>query len=128
MLNRNAEALFWIGRYMERAENHARLIDVHYHLQVDDEMVSIEGKLNAEASEPSYSKWVRIVDALGSREAYEQQYGSYNERDVLFIRRLIGIMRTRLSPVSVMPAATSARFARRCQVRCGTRQMVFICG
>ncbi|MBD2872098.1 alpha-E domain-containing protein [Paenibacillus arenilitoris] len=87
MLNRNAEALFWIGRYMERAENHARLIDVHYHLQVEEESPDEAGPSFGEAGE-SCSKWVRIVDALGSREAYEQQYGSYNERDVLFYTTL----------------------------------------
>lgn len=87
MLNRNAEALFWIGRYMERAENHARLIDVHYHLQVEDAALSMEGKPEGGVAESS-SKWARIVDALGSRESYEQQYGSYNERDVLFYTTL----------------------------------------
>ncbi|WP_029192130.1 alpha-E domain-containing protein [Paenibacillus harenae] len=86
MLNRNAEALFWIGRYMERAENHARLIDVHYHLQVDGENAAPDGS-EPETPEPGL-KWVRIVDALGSREAYEKQYGTYNERDVLFYTTL----------------------------------------
>lgn len=77
MLNRNAEALFWVGRYMERAENHARLIDVHYHLQQEHHSADQETK-GAQAD-----KWARIVDALGSRSAYEQQYGQYNEEDVL---------------------------------------------
>lgn len=31
MLSRHAENLFWIGRYVERAENTARLLDVTYH-------------------------------------------------------------------------------------------------
>ena len=31
MLSRAAEALFWIGRYAERAEDTARLLDVHFH-------------------------------------------------------------------------------------------------
>lgn len=83
MLNRNAEALFWIGRYMERAENHARLIDVHYHLHAEDELgLSVSSGLD---DEPliSLGKWMRIVDALGCKEAYEQQYGTYREADVL---------------------------------------------
>ncbi|MBD2845772.1 alpha-E domain-containing protein [Paenibacillus sp. IB182496] len=77
MLNRNAEALFWVGRYMERAENHARLLDVHYHVQQEG--------LAEDAKEVQQGrKWARIVDALGSRQAYEQQYGaSYTEADVL---------------------------------------------
>lgn len=86
MLNRNAEALFWIGRYMERAENHARLINVHYHLQ--SEGISV-GVLQAEAGADvspgtgTMCKWERIVDALGSRSVYEGQHDSYKESDVV---------------------------------------------
>ncbi|OKP91737.1 hypothetical protein A3844_01030 [Paenibacillus helianthi] len=71
MLNRNAEALFWIGRYMERAENHARLIDVHYHIQQEEDFQA-EGH-----------KWSRLIDALGVRNEYQQQFDSYCEQDVL---------------------------------------------
>jgi uncharacterized alpha-E superfamily protein len=35
MLSRVAESLYWIGRYMERAENVARLIDVNLQLRLD---------------------------------------------------------------------------------------------
>jgi len=76
MLNRNAEALFWVGRYMERAENHARLIDVHYHLEE-------ERTAQEDAAAVGAGKWARIVGALGSSAAYEQQYGTYSEADVL---------------------------------------------
>ena len=36
MLARTAEYLFWTGRYLERAEDTARLLDVHYHLLLED--------------------------------------------------------------------------------------------
>jgi uncharacterized alpha-E superfamily protein len=36
MLSRIAESLYWIGRYLERAEGTARLLDVHYHLLLED--------------------------------------------------------------------------------------------
>lgn len=36
MLSRLAEALFWIGRYIERAEDTARLLDVQLHLLLED--------------------------------------------------------------------------------------------
>jgi uncharacterized alpha-E superfamily protein len=39
MLSRAAEALFWIGRYAERAEDTARLLDVHFHQIVVDPAV-----------------------------------------------------------------------------------------
>lgn len=71
MLNRNAEALFWIGRYIERAENHARLIDVHYHIQQEEDYQE-EGH-----------KWSRLIDALGVRNEYLRQFESFSEQDVL---------------------------------------------
>jgi uncharacterized alpha-E superfamily protein len=39
MLSRAAEALFWIGRYAERAEDTARLLDVHFHQIIVDPAV-----------------------------------------------------------------------------------------
>lgn len=81
MLNRTAEALFWIGRYMERAENHARLIDVHYHLQVEDD--AADGRAPDSDADNRLCKWRRIVETLGSRESYEQRYGVYAEQEVL---------------------------------------------
>lgn len=36
MLSRIAEALFWIGRYIERAEATARILDVHVHRVLED--------------------------------------------------------------------------------------------
>jgi len=39
VLSRIAEALYWIGRYTERAEDTARILDVHYHLLLEDRWV-----------------------------------------------------------------------------------------
>ena len=39
MLSRAAEALFWIGRYTERAEDTTRLLDVHVHRIIEDPAV-----------------------------------------------------------------------------------------
>ena len=35
MLSRVAEAIYWMGRYLERAENTARFLDVNWHLLLD---------------------------------------------------------------------------------------------
>ena len=35
MLSRLAESLYWVGRYIERAEDTARILDVHYQLVVE---------------------------------------------------------------------------------------------
>ena len=40
MLSRIAESLYWIGRYVERAEDTARILDVHLHHLLED--VSVE--------------------------------------------------------------------------------------
>ncbi|MEY2567600.1 MAG: hypothetical protein QOE35_2129 [Actinomycetota bacterium] len=39
MLSRIAESLYWLGRYIERAEGTARILDVHYHLLLEDRWV-----------------------------------------------------------------------------------------
>ena len=39
MLSRIAESLFWIGRYLERAEDTCRIVDVHLQLLIDDPSV-----------------------------------------------------------------------------------------
>jgi uncharacterized alpha-E superfamily protein len=39
MLSRLAESLYWLGRYVERAEDTARMLDVHYHLLLEDRWV-----------------------------------------------------------------------------------------
>lgn len=36
MLARNAESLYWIGRYVERADDTARILDVTVHQLLDD--------------------------------------------------------------------------------------------
>ena len=36
MLSRIAESLFWIGRYVERAEDTARILDVQMQLLIED--------------------------------------------------------------------------------------------
>ena len=39
MLARNAEALYWIGRYVERADDTARILDVTVHQLLEDSSV-----------------------------------------------------------------------------------------
>lgn len=75
MLDRIAESLFWIGRYTERAENHARLLDVYYHLREDS------------AGEDE-AVWRRIASTLGDSASYEERYSAYAERDVLYFLTL----------------------------------------
>jgi uncharacterized circularly permuted ATP-grasp superfamily protein/uncharacterized alpha-E superfamily protein len=39
VLSRIAESLYWIGRYLERAEDTSRLLDVQLHLSVEDPVI-----------------------------------------------------------------------------------------
>ena len=36
MLSRIADSLFWLARYMERAEDTARILDVNYHMLLEE--------------------------------------------------------------------------------------------
>ncbi|MBW8172292.1 alpha-E domain-containing protein [Ornithinimicrobium sp. Arc0846-15] len=47
MLSRIAESLFWIGRYLERAEDTSRLLDVHVQLLLEDPVVDEEAASRA---------------------------------------------------------------------------------
>ena len=43
MLSRVADSLYWLGRYIERAENNARILDVNLQVTLDDETPGEEG-------------------------------------------------------------------------------------
>lgn len=58
MLARDAENLFWTGRYLERAEDTARLLDVTYH-----------GLLEATMAEQRLA-WRGVLEAVGLEEAF----------------------------------------------------------
>lgn len=63
MLSRIAESLYWIARYLERAEDTARILDVHLYLAVEDPLadplgaartlLSVMGVPEAEDTRPS---------------------------------------------------------------------------
>ncbi|WP_372637376.1 alpha-E domain-containing protein [Cohnella sp.] len=91
MLDRIAECLFWIGRYTERAENHARLLDVYYHLREED-------------GEEAEATWKRIAEAIGDCALYEERYDAYRENDVLFFLTLDWTQ-----PNSILSCVTQAR-------------------
>ncbi|MCK9181696.1 MAG: alpha-E domain-containing protein [Fibrobacteraceae bacterium] len=69
MLSRVAERVYWIGRYVERAENTARCIDVNLQLQLD--LPSGE------------SSWEALLQAMGSSESFLKKYGRATKENVL---------------------------------------------
>ncbi|MCK9485960.1 MAG: alpha-E domain-containing protein [Dehalococcoidia bacterium] len=60
MLSRTAEGLYWLGRYLERAENLARLADVN--LQTTTEQVSADGT----------EAWDAVIATMGAQDAFEE--------------------------------------------------------
>lgn len=61
MLSRVADSLFWLSRYIERAENNARILDVNSQLMLDFENQSDE-KVRAH--------WEPIINSLEERELF----------------------------------------------------------
>ena len=57
MLSRVAEAIYWMCRYIERAENVARFIDVNLHLMLDLP-VDPEGQ------------WEPLITVTGDRQVF----------------------------------------------------------
>lgn len=64
MLSRTAENLFWLARYVERAENTARLLEMGYRLS-----------LLPASTEGSSSEWGSVLDASRTRAGFEAIHG-----------------------------------------------------
>lgn len=74
MLSRVAECLFWMSRYIERAENTARFVDVNQELTLD-----AEGGTDAASSR----QWEPIVAITGDRELFASRYPAATRKNVL---------------------------------------------
>jgi uncharacterized alpha-E superfamily protein len=79
MLAREADAMFWIGRYVERAEATARIVDVQYHSELEGAFPLAQGG----ESDPS-ALWGPILAISGDADLFEGFYGDDQaERNVL---------------------------------------------
>lgn len=70
MLSRVAETIYWIGRYLERAENTARLINVNTNLMLD-----LPKGINL--------GWESLIHILGCKQAYADRHEEITERRVV---------------------------------------------
>ena len=70
MLSRVAESMYWMSRYIERAENVARFVDVNLNLMLD-------------LPSGSAQQWQPLVDITGDTEAFAERHGTANERTVI---------------------------------------------
>jgi len=91
MLSRVAERIYWIGRYLERTENTARLINVYANLLFDLPKGVPLG-------------WELLPNIMGGREAYDKHYQKVDERNVIKF-----VMMDKSFSGSVLNSASSAR-------------------
>lgn len=68
MLSRVADAIYWMHRYVERAENYARFLDVNFNLSLE---------LPAELAE----QWKPMVVTTGDWSLFQSLYGDVAEKN-----------------------------------------------
>lgn len=68
MLSRIAESMFWIGRYVERAEDTARLLQTHLRLLAEDSSIEVQASANLlalmsveDVEEPTHADLLRLL-------------------------------------------------------------------
>ncbi len=91
MLSRVADSVFWSSRYVERAENVARFIDVNYNLTLGD-------------GEKLGDRWDPLVFTTGDHEAFAQRYGQATRENVLRF-----LLFDEENPNSIISCVSSAR-------------------
>src|SRR5215475_13931289 len=72
MLSRTADHLFWMARYMERAENTARMLDVNYQASMLPQ--------SADAAEKGWKGLLGISELSGD---FAQRYGAVTPANVM---------------------------------------------
>ena len=70
LLSRVADSVYWMARYIERAENVARFIGVNLHLQLDLPLA------------PAH-QWQPLIDTAGDTETFKERYGEASEENVI---------------------------------------------
>jgi uncharacterized alpha-E superfamily protein len=68
MLSRVAESIYWMCRYIERAENIARVVNVNWHLSLDDS-----------STEP---QWQPLIAITADEDLFLERYGDSSQGNV----------------------------------------------
>ncbi len=71
MLSRVANEIYWMNRYIERAENYARFMDVNFNLSLD---------LPPNLSE----QWIPLVITTGDHQLYQTLYKKTDKNSVIY--------------------------------------------
>ncbi|MEA3211759.1 MAG: hypothetical protein QOE70_4816 [Chthoniobacter sp.] len=69
MLSRVADSLYWLARYIERAENNSRILDVNLHLSLDDDLTGDEAER---------LRWEPILATLEDLKLFKKLYAVTN--------------------------------------------------
>lgn len=70
MLSRVADSIYWLNRYIERAENVARFVEVNLNLLMDNPVGMTQ-------------QWDPLISVTGDRELFSQLYGEGTSHNVL---------------------------------------------
>jgi len=70
LLSRVADSVYWMARYIERAENVARFIGVNLHLQLDLPLA------------PAH-QWQPLIDTSGDTAVFKEKWGEATEDNVI---------------------------------------------
>jgi uncharacterized alpha-E superfamily protein len=70
MLSRVAETVYWMSRYVERAENVARFIGVNFQLMLDE-------------STEEEQQWLPLVNTTGDHEDFAKRYDTASQENVI---------------------------------------------
>ena len=70
MLSRVADSIYWLNRYIERAENVARFMDVNLNLMLDVPTSVLQ-------------QWEPLVLTTGDLEQFKKRYGTATAENVI---------------------------------------------
>ncbi len=107
MLGRTANDLYWLSRYIERAENMARLLEVGYRIV----LLPREGQ-------GFHEEWRSTLASTGCAERYSSKFEKINTRDVVDF-----LLFDADNPSSIRSCLTTARHNARAQRTSLTRDM-----
>lgn len=91
MLSRVAQRIYWLTRYLERAENSARLMLVRHHAILD-------------LPRDIQPDWDSLLYALGAQEQFARLPGAANEKNIISF-----VFGERSNPSSIISSLTNAR-------------------
>ena len=91
LLSRVAESIYWINRYLERAENISRFVEVSEAMSLDCPPGSAE-------------PWLPLIDVSADRENFDFRYPQKNQEDVINF-----LIRDTINPNSIISCINMAR-------------------